>query len=454
MNKHPRVVAQLLPCLVLLLSTLIAPRAEAITGGSTASDLAPSVARLTDTKGKQLCTGSVVGDGWILTAYHCYTAVNSNAANIAVQIWRNGTVGSGDSYKSSVSSAKYMAGAMAPAANPPGNLDVVLLKTATGMPDWVKTIPMALSWPTNGTTLTQYGYGVSSVSYNKQGIVSKTATATTLQKTPSGDLKRVDCAGVSINGFDPAKWTGWKTGHICTQGATSAAWWGDSGGPLLWWVNGYWQQVGDFSAFTQSTPHSNIYWSESDGGTRDWITQQVRSPVSAGTILRVASTGTSWLYGADGYRHWIPDATTYNCLTSQGAQVSNRVLREIETIPDMVGSGGWATCSLPPPPPPPGTVLQVNIQDDYLGGTWARNDPNDGTWYSNGVRPPNGAYWYPNGLGVAVNCARSAASYTVRFFDGHTEVWNTWFHVTDGKWYPSATTTQVFNNSFYGLSAC
>ena len=107
-----------------------------------------------------------------------------------------------------------------------------------------------------------------------------------------------------------------------------------------------------------------------------------------------------------------------------------------------------------PPPPPPPDSREFHIEDSFLGGTWARTDPDNGTWYSQGNRPPNGAYWYPNGLGIAVDCARTAAGYVVKWVDGHTENWDTWFHVTDGKWYPSAATREVLTNGLQGLRAC
>lgn len=107
-----------------------------------------------------------------------------------------------------------------------------------------------------------------------------------------------------------------------------------------------------------------------------------------------------------------------------------------------------------PGPPPPPQVRGFTVEDVFLGGTWARADPNNGTWYSRGNRPANGAYWYPNGLGVGVDCARAAAGYVVKFAGGRTETWNTWFHVTDGKWFPSAAARETRANGFYGLPGC
>jgi hypothetical protein len=135
----------------------------------------------------------------------------------------------------------------------------------------------------------------------------------------------------------------------------------------------------------------------------------------------------------------------------------------VGTSPDGPVQGAAPLPASPEPLPPiqqpaPQTAQPqprgFRIADSFLGGTWARTDPNNGTWYSRGNRPPNGAYWYPNGLGVGVDCARAAAAYSVTFAGGRTETWNTWFHVTDGKWFPSAAAQETSVNGFYGLPGC
>jgi hypothetical protein len=95
-----------------------------------------------------------------------------------------------------------------------------------------------------------------------------------------------------------------------------------------------------------------------------------------------------------------------------------------------------------------------HVEDVFLGGTWARGDPCDGEWHSQSSRPANAAYWYRNGLGVGVDCARTGASYRVRFADGRSETWRTWFHVTDGKWVPSAAMRETNADGYYGLPSC
>lgn len=116
--------------------------------------------------------------------------------------------------------------------------------------------------------------------------------------------------------------------------------------------------------------------------------------------------------------------------------------------PEPVPEPEWT----PPPPPPP--TIGVVVSDVHYGGTWARTDPNDGTWYAQNTPPANGAWWYRNGLGVAVDCARSAAPYRVVWADGRVEQWTWWLHVTDGKWFPAAATNELMTDGNPGVTVC
>ena len=53
-----------------------------------------------------------------------------------------------------------------------------------------------------------------------------------------------------------------------------------------------------------------------------------------------------------------------------------------------------------------------------------------------------------------MDCARSAAAYTVHFADGHTETWSWWLHVTDNKWFPSAATHELYSDGNPGVATC
>jgi hypothetical protein len=115
---------------------------------------------------------------------------------------------------------------------------------------------------------------------------------------------------------------------------------------------------------------------------------------------------------------------------------------------------GSSPTPTPTPPAPSGTTEGFYIDDDIYGGTWARTDPNDGTWYPHSTPPPNGAYWYPYGLGVAVSCAESAAPYTAVIY-GQDETWSWWAHVTDGKWVPVVVFSTVWSDGLpAGLPEC
>jgi hypothetical protein len=108
-----------------------------------------------------------------------------------------------------------------------------------------------------------------------------------------------------------------------------------------------------------------------------------------------------------------------------------------------------------PTPPSPGEASEgFVIEDSIYGGTWARTDPDNGTWYAKDEQPPNGAYWYPNQLGVAVSCAESAASYTA-VIHGESQTWTWWAHVTDGKWVPTVVFSSVWSDGLpAGLPEC
>ena len=191
---------------------------------------------------------------------------------------------------------------------------------------------------------------------------------------------------------------------------------------------------------------------------------EVGQPFANGDHGPCAASSNQWVRGVDLNPYWAsfhPNAVgndqiaklliSHGALTWAGASAGGGgsvAGGGVTTTP--TSAGGTSS----PPPSTGSIVVGYHIEDDFLGGTWARTDPNNGTWYSHSNPPPNGAYWYPNNLGVGVDCARAAASYTVKFADGHTETWNTWFHVTDGKWYPSAATREVYHNGSYGLPSC
>lgn len=108
----------------------------------------------------------------------------------------------------------------------------------------------------------------------------------------------------------------------------------------------------------------------------------------------------------------------------------------------------------PPPPPPAAPVVNDGIVDAYLGGTWARSDPGNGTWYNSGTRPPNGVRWIPGGYRVDLNCTKTGGTYTVSYKAGGSETWSWWVRLTDGTWVPSVVTGRGQNTAYPGLHGC
>ncbi len=342
----------------------------ALQNGDIDTEMTKSVARITYL-GQTMCSGSVVGDDWVLTALHCNYDENGNTRNwhmFQVQLWRAGANIS-PGYESFLSE---------PPIPMPGGVDypddsykvnyrdVMLLHVATHMPGWAKTIPTAVEWPKQGTALTEYGYGRTSES----GKVPND-----LKKSKPGAIVRIDCPNV----------VAWTRGHLCVSSNVSISWGGDSGGPLVWWINNYWQQVGSLIGRPPYVDDSvRYFWSEADGDTRNWLLSWVftrdngktpgnppltRPADGTEVILRDRDTGASWLYEKNdsnkyqgGYRYWIPDGETYNCLIDKGVHVIDidsgaddasklgLPLRAIEALPDMKGS--HASCAPAPRPSP------------------------------------------------------------------------------------------------------
>ena len=101
-------------------------------------------------------------------------------------------------------------------------------------------------------------------------------------------------------------------------------------------------------------------------------------------------------------------------------------------------------------------TVSGQVFDNFLGGTWARSDPNNGTWYASSSRPSNGSYWLNNNAGVSINCTRYAAGYIV-YYSGGSSTWHWWARLTDGNWIPVAATRygQTANDGAYpGVIQC
>lgn len=251
------------------------PGARAMSGSTTDTAMTASVARITY-DGSMICTGTVVASGWIVTAYHCLfnegpngqvTRQERDKSKLKVSLWTKGVGVAGSTQVSmSVASTHHMdnANVWNGALGKYDVRDIALLKV-NSMPSWAKPVAVATQWPAIGTTLTEYGYGRTSMNG---------PNATTLQKSQQGDISRMSCPTYPTNRTAPASPL---SGTFCTTAKKSFPWSGDSGGPLLWWSNNKWQLVGVFNMFAREDPASSqrarwrSFWATEDGTTRSWI---------------------------------------------------------------------------------------------------------------------------------------------------------------------------------------
>ena len=191
---------------------------------------------------------------------------------------------------------------------------------------------------------------------------------------------------------------------------------------------------------TGSNSDGNINWSWNASGGNGRNITGYRVTVDGNTQTVGGTTHQTGGYADDGSTHTI----TVVALSDGTDPARNQ------------SNAGTGSVKRKDPPPPTATAT---IQDYYYGGTWARSDPNNGTWYKKDRQPPNGAYWMNNGTNQTVNCTRSAASYQVRFEapapDGHYETWYWWVRMTDGNWFPVAVTQQIKTDGpFPGVNQC
>jgi hypothetical protein len=201
----------------------------------------------------------------------------------------------------------------------------------------------------------------------------------------------------------------------------------------------------------------HIYWSTSSffpNGGKTWDFEGWRPDVSLGSVISPAQAidkNKRCNWGADtGPALPLQPSPSSSSPQSPPAPSTSPA----STQPSPVSTPGPSTPSSPTPSQPPRSTEGFFIEDSIYGGTWARTDPGDSTWYAKGTPPPNGAYWYPNGLGVAVDCSESAAPYSVVIYGAHSS-WSWWAHVTDGKWVPTVVFSTVWSDGqLPGLPVC
>jgi hypothetical protein len=327
-------------------------------GQGTAISVAPPWAAYVTTVSKFLwtqtressCTGTIVGDGWILTAAHCVmkednkgrpTATLIDQSKFEIVLNRNDLTKTKQGGQWEVDRV-----VVAPGWNPSTITgDAALLRLKTALPATARPMPIAPAGYTlaDGQAVVAYGYGDTSETYTKSDIAkgdySKYIgdTSNVLRATQGASYTQV------TNCTTEADWCMKRNGP-------SSILHGDSGGP---WVpdtaNPFTLGITSYDADPQKTSPTTIEWSLhaatrlTTSSIHDWIarTAGIITPV-VGTIYRNPATGASWLAESDGFLHPIPDGGTYLCLTGNGSPVSNGSAFTLAELPKAAAN---ATCS-------------------------------------------------------------------------------------------------------------
>lgn len=334
-----------------------------------------------------LCSGAVVGDGWVLTAAHCVAGMSRSGLRVLVGRSARDARGEGAAY--GIARIAMMPGFQNGVKN-----DAALIQLNDFDSRRWHALPLATESQVvnapGGVTL--YGYGAIGFKRDSRGrlIYQKRDGREVLIPVVDGYLRK------SPNGA-LVRSPGCDSNMICFTSAqkTVIVHKGDSGGPWLRWVSGAWQLISVVSGWVgpiedDNTRGSSTLASLPDGRTMfQWVRDTVGVPtVAAGTIVRDPVAGNSWMVAPDGYRNWIPTGGDYLCFKGKGYRVVNLQQIVIDGIPDRVGVHAKCSPSSPSPPPPPPTRSYGIINTGGIG-VRARTQPTVNSPWTYGA--PEGA---------------------------------------------------------------
>jgi V8-like Glu-specific endopeptidase len=278
------------------------------------------------------CTGSIVADGWVLTAAHCVVEEKGgrltklNVSKFRVVLGRSDLTNKTQGRQYTVDDVEVYTG------SDPGHLagDYALLHLVGSLP--ADAMPLPLAPPSftisDGAPMTAFGYGNTSETYGKDPDNFKGKASTVFRSTKAGSyVYSASCSTQSA-------WCMHRVG-------ASEVLHGDSGGPWVTdtqnpFIIGVSSSIAGFER-TSSTTGFFQYAAVAKStisGVYQWIVHTASVfPGIEGTIYRNPDTAESWLVTSDGFRHDIKTGGDYLCFTAQGHKVVNRNAFELAEIP-------------------------------------------------------------------------------------------------------------------------
>jgi len=287
----------------------------AVTGGSAPPRVPPWAAFIAlganSPSGSPICSGALIGDGWVLTAGHCVEDVSPSQMHVLIGE-PSGSITSTTGYYDVEKTFTMPGFDLDASGNPPSDIDdAALIELASPHLEDQNAVPLAFQ------ESVVYGPGaVSLFGYGADGTTAQGADLGlgVLRELPAGAFTDAGaCAAL-----------------LCLHRDGSADLGdGDSGAPWVRPMSGQWQLIGvedvvsgpSASQVTQAGATPTIGHGATPGATDlvNWARSVAGLPVvSPGSLIWDSSQKTAWLVGANGYRSAVASSAAYHCLLAHG----------------------------------------------------------------------------------------------------------------------------------------